>query len=61
MNIPKNLYIELRETARNTQNNAFLLKDGTILTSKEYEKLNFSQRLELAVYYNFKLHAFCKI
>lgn len=61
MNIPKDLYLQLREVATTTCNNAFLMNDGRILTNAEYKKLGFMQKLEIVMYYNYNLNTVCKM
>lgn len=61
MNIPKDLYLKLREVATATCHNSFLMNDGRILTNEQYKKLGFMQKLEIVMYYNYNLNTVCKM
>ena len=61
MNIPKELFLQLREVATTTCNNSYLMDDGEILTNEQYKKLGFIQKLNMIMYYNYKLNTVCKL
>lgn len=54
MKIKKDLFLQLREKAIATCGNAYLMDDGRILNNKEYKALNFIEKLQMTMYYNYK-------
>lgn len=61
MTIDKKLYLQLREVALATCNNAYLMGNGEVITNTQYKQLDFWGRLQTIMYYKYSENIIIKI
>ena len=53
MTIDKKLYLQMRESSVATCGNAYLMANGKILTSEQFKRLDFVDKLQVQLVYKY--------
>lgn len=61
MTIDKKLFLQLREVATATCHNSYLMASGEILTSEQYKKLSFIDKMQVILFYKYSINQIIKL